>query len=342
MKSKTAPIVDALEELADIYIHAEEIDPTLPIQTYLQRTINVIKESRESELPDISTWIEQMETVAADVPTGELHYVFVQITNQPDILNQYPDSKLIIITLSAVLIECRNDIPGTPIGSVTDQLANAISENPPDSDILESACRATIDIARSTAVTKLTLDRIKNIEFIHPSESKTTVSQQVLTAHQNQNKERLQSLAFAVDQSDRGSWEQPDLRNYTDDSNSGIPFENLIADLWSQMGYETSLTVGGSDGGVDIIGTNDSEEILIQAKRYDSKRVEGPEIRKLAGLFPQYDFDRAILVTSSELTDPAEEEAARVADLEVITGSELAKMLSDSGLHPPVALDSQS
>ena len=340
MESKTASIVDAFEELKDIYIHADEVDPTLPIHNYLRHTIDVIKDSRQSSLPDIANWIEQMETVAADVPTDELHDIFVQIANKSDVLDKFPGYKLIIITLSAILIECRNDIPETPIEPVTNRLANAISENPPNSSNLEKACQETIDIARSTTVTKLTLDRIKNIDFIHPSESKTTASQAILDAHQNQNNERLQSLAFAADQSDRGSWEQADLRNYSDDSNSGGPFENLLADLWSQKGYETSLTADGSDGGVDIIGTNDSEEILIQAKRYDSKRVKAPEIRELAGLFPQYDFDRAILVTSSKLTDPAGAEAARVADLKVITGSELAQMLSDSVLQPPVALDS--
>lgn len=333
-------LLDALNELEKLYLHSEEIDPALPVAKYLQRTSRTIGQEATTDSPNVSKWFEEVGKVAGGAPTSELQDLFTELQAEQKLLVDSPAIGRTILTLTAVLIECRYEVSETPVEPVTSKLSELPTTDESERwEMLEVASKETIDIARTTAVAKMTLDRLADIEFVHSNESVDDVSDTVRSVHADRNAAALQRLAFAADRSHRGEWTQTDLTGYTDDQTSGEPFEHLIADLWSHRGYETSLTAGGSDGGVDIIATDGNEDLLIQAKRYDGRRVSATEIRELAGLFPQFEFDRALMVTSSDATEPAQEEAARIDKLELITGSELARLLTKSEFHPPVQPD---
>lgn len=61
-------------------------------------------------------------------------------------------------------------------------------------------------------------------------------------------------------------------------------FENYIADLFSRLGYNTKVTGGPGDGGIDIIAEKDGVKYYIQCKKYYRKHEVGePEVRDFFG-----------------------------------------------------------
>lgn len=336
MKDTGEELSDRLQDIWNVYTKIERVDTSLPIPRYIEETVRTIDGDTGGELSD---WYDEIAAVAEETPTEELATLFTDLHDDRVANISSSPIGVTVVCLIAVLIECRSKIPETPIKEVSEHLERTISTGEINRwDLLQTATEQTVDVARRTEVSRLTLDRLEGVDFVHPEESFEVVSDAVLEAHVDKENDTLRRLAYEADRSHRGEWEQADLRQYTDEERSGEPFEYLLAELWSELGYETTLTAGGNDGGVDIIGTSESEEILIQAKRYDSTKVSATEVRELAGLFPQYDFDHAMMVTSSVATEPANEEAARIDDLELIEGQQLANMLTESELHPPVTL----
>lgn len=112
----------------------------------------------------------------------------------------------------------------------------------------------------------------------------------------------------------------PDVLMEYDDAE----FEDLVSRVWEAKGYATQTTGGGPDQGIDVIANNPSETIVIEAKRYgpDSK-VSAPTIQKAVGAKEQFQADRAVVVTSTDFTDPAREAAAHT-NVELVNGWELA------------------
>jgi len=49
-----------------------------------------------------------------------------------------------------------------------------------------------------------------------------------------------------------------------------VRFEALIAQLWTNKGYDTILTPKSGDRGIDVIAVKGDEIELIQAKMWDS------------------------------------------------------------------------
>lgn len=109
-------------------------------------------------------------------------------------------------------------------------------------------------------------------------------------------------------------------------------FEYFLADVWEAKGYETNVRgeTGESDMGVDIEAVDhvEDESIVIQAKRYtNGNKVGGPEVRQYAGLRPQENADRVIVVTTSEFTEQGHDVAEK-ADVELV---DLAKIEAEIG-----------
>ncbi len=87
-------------------------------------------------------------------------------------------------------------------------------------------------------------------------------------------------------------------------------FEELIASIFSDLGYEVVLTPKTRDGGVDIyaIQRDNVGELLyvIECKKYSPSRSVGVEqIRSLYGVKNAKGASAAILVTTSFFTEPA-------------------------------------
>lgn len=61
-------------------------------------------------------------------------------------------------------------------------------------------------------------------------------------------------------------------------------FEYLVAEVWERRGWETTVTTGSTDRGIDVIAQKSSpfsQKHLIQAKRYsEGSKIGGPDIQQ--------------------------------------------------------------
>jgi len=91
---------------------------------------------------------------------------------------------------------------------------------------------------------------------------------------------------------------------------SSREYEELVAELLSDMGYDVELTPATRDGGKDILAYFNTEcgtfLCLVEAKRYRSDRKIGVElVRTLYGTFCDYQANSAMMVTSSSFSKDA-------------------------------------
>jgi len=110
-------------------------------------------------------------------------------------------------------------------------------------------------------------------------------------------------------------------------------FEYLVADLWSELGWDTTVSQASVDAGLDVVAEKHTpyhQKKVIQAKRYgDSTTVGGPDIQQYASLKQQVDdADSVVIVTTSSFTSSAE---SRASDLNVklVDGDDLVGMIED-------------
>lgn len=111
-------------------------------------------------------------------------------------------------------------------------------------------------------------------------------------------------------------------------------FERVVARIWELQGYETTVSSGSYDRGIDIVAQTDSpveQKVLIQAKRYaDGNKIGSQTVRNYATLHRQEpDADTVIIVTTSSFTEEAESLAS---DLQVKTvdGDGLSELVNDT------------
>jgi HJR/Mrr/RecB family endonuclease len=89
-------------------------------------------------------------------------------------------------------------------------------------------------------------------------------------------------------------------------------FEELMADVVAQFGFDVELTAQTRDGGRDIIAIGKGDigrsRLLIEAKRYAPDRPVGIElVRALYGVKTDERATKALLATTSRFTQPARE-----------------------------------
>ncbi|AZH26176.1 restriction endonuclease [Haloplanus aerogenes] len=111
-------------------------------------------------------------------------------------------------------------------------------------------------------------------------------------------------------------------------------FERVVADLWRLRGWETTITTGSNDGGVDVVAEKDDpfpRKQLIQAKRYArGNNVGSPDIQQYSSLKQQFgNVDTVVVVTTSDFTERAREVAASL-NVKLIAGDQLASLLLDA------------
>lgn len=96
--------------------------------------------------------------------------------------------------------------------------------------------------------------------------------------------------------------------DYWNDMN-GIEFENAVAELYRQYGYDAYVTQATGDGGVDVILRRDGECVAVQCKHHVNP-VGPKDIRELQGVVMTSDeFDYGIFVSWNGFTPGAMEEA---------------------------------
>ncbi|MDL0140299.1 restriction endonuclease [Halobacterium salinarum] len=108
-------------------------------------------------------------------------------------------------------------------------------------------------------------------------------------------------------------------------------FEQFVAKLWEVQNWDTYVTKGADDGGVDVIvekSTPFPRKQVIQVKRYEpSNSVGRPEIQQYASLRQeQTDVDMVVVLTTGRFTDGAEE-VARKLNVKLIDGPQLYNLI---------------
>jgi predicted outer membrane protein len=118
---------------------------------------------------------------------------------------------------------------------------------------------------------------------------------------------------------------------------SPYEFENFVGEVWSELGWETEVTKGAQDRGIDVVAQRDDKTELIQVKRYAiDNKVGSNEVRKYATLYQQEsDADSIALVTASSFTRQAEELADDL-DVRTIDGDYLYDYVKESGINKDI------
>lgn len=123
-------------------------------------------------------------------------------------------------------------------------------------------------------------------------------------------------------------------------------FEQVVAEILSDRGYEVTLTPQTRDGGVDIYAYDCRErgfEILyaIECKRYAPNHVVGPEIvRAVYGVHTSLGgANKSIIITTSTFTSGAiqfaHEKARSPWELKLMDHSDVREMIRDYTLYKP-------
>jgi len=117
---------------------------------------------------------------------------------------------------------------------------------------------------------------------------------------------------------------------------SPVEFEQFVAKVWNNMGWQTELTARSNDGGIDIIAKKSdihSEKAVIQVKKYQSgNKIGRPDIQQYDTLRRQEpNVDFVVVVTTSNFTKNAKQ-LAEGLNVKLITGGDIAE-LADSHLE---------
>jgi restriction system protein len=119
-------------------------------------------------------------------------------------------------------------------------------------------------------------------------------------------------------------------------------FENLVSNLFNQMGLECKLTRSSKDGGVDAVAFDPRPvlggKIVIQAKRYRNT-VDVSAVRDLYGTMVNEGANKGILVTTSGY-GPDAYNFAKDKPIELITGGGLLYMLEQVGIKARISFPS--
>lgn len=108
-------------------------------------------------------------------------------------------------------------------------------------------------------------------------------------------------------------------------------FEELVSDVWSERGWDTRVTTGSNDRGIDVIAEKHSpfqQKQLIQAKRYSSNnKIGSPDIQQYSSLYHQEDnVDSVIIVTTSAFSDQGKK-AANKLNIKLVNNNKLIDMI---------------
>lgn len=110
-------------------------------------------------------------------------------------------------------------------------------------------------------------------------------------------------------------------------------FEIYLKNVYEQLGYRAEVTPEQHDKGVDVILRKAGEVTVVQAKRYAAgNNVGAPAVKELAGVMLQY--DRGIVVSTSDFTRDAKEYATDIDRLTLINGAELRELVDSISQKP--------
>jgi Restriction endonuclease len=115
---------------------------------------------------------------------------------------------------------------------------------------------------------------------------------------------------------------------------SPFQFEELLAQLFTRMGYMADLTPKTGDYGIDIIARNDKDIIAIQAKKFSKgNNVGNRDVQRLLGAMQlsTVKANKAILITTSDFTIQAKEQA-KETPIELWDGNYVSELFKRYGV----------
>jgi len=99
-------------------------------------------------------------------------------------------------------------------------------------------------------------------------------------------------------------------------------FELLVGELFRRRGYSVVETVGGADGGVDLVARREGKRLLIQCKHWRARDVGVAVVRELFGVVTARKASGGAVVTGGRFTVEAVK-FAREVNIELIDGTML-------------------
>jgi hypothetical protein len=117
--------------------------------------------------------------------------------------------------------------------------------------------------------------------------------------------------------------------------------EQLVAQLWSQYGYDTELIRETRTDGFDVAASDGAERSLVRIERYNPYKHAGSitleTVQRTAGLLAMDDVDRVVVVTNSHFSSDAVDFAARTDRVRLVDGGQLCDLLGGEGFATPSA-----
>jgi len=112
-------------------------------------------------------------------------------------------------------------------------------------------------------------------------------------------------------------------------------FEELVADLLEHWGWQTSVTPGSNDGGVDVVAEKRdpfAQTYVVQVKQYaPGNRIGSPGIQQYSSL-RQSDtsVDGVVVLTTAGFTSSARDRAADL-NVKLLDGDDVYEIVSEVG-----------
>lgn len=109
-------------------------------------------------------------------------------------------------------------------------------------------------------------------------------------------------------------------------------FETLVAKIWKKHGWDTTVTSGAQDRGIDVIARQKKPilvTVAIQAKAYNrDNKVSSSDVRTYRTLYDQEDGVNAVVIaTTSQFTDQAEK-LAEDLDISLLDIDDITRLVA--------------
>ncbi len=230
------------------------------------------------------------------------------------------------LDLGREVINAMEQYPDYPFDSLVEALISSV----------ESESRAEDSVAELRTLVESSvqvLEYLQTVDPTHPAIEAEQWQRTIRTALEERFPDSVIPVQKQVQRLKSSRWTRTQLNDL-----DWAEFEVIIAALFDARGYETEVTAGTKDLGVDVWAEAGDERIAIQAKHFTDGNTVGREtLQKLSSTLAKGDADRAIVVTSSSFASTAEQYAADFPQgLELMDGDDLLRALSESGVPPPV------
>lgn len=106
---------------------------------------------------------------------------------------------------------------------------------------------------------------------------------------------------------------------------NGWEFEEEVAKVFRDNGYEVEVTRKVNDGGIDLVMYRNGKKTIVQCKHYRNEVPVQP-LRELNGLKEDFEADELILVASSGITRAGEEFVSNKPYFTVLTLEDIMRM----------------